>query len=101
MQEEPFHACSALPLRILQSRELRAGVSVDICVASSFSPFIEKAMIHDRSFMAETANNHIMLAPPLICQAKESLHDVEGSLLNQSFLIFTPFYISLQSGPCV
>ena len=37
-------------------------------------------MIHDRSFMAETANNHIMLAPPLICQAKESLHDVEGPL---------------------
>lgn len=58
-------------------------------------------MTHDLSFMAETANNHIMLAPPLICQAKESLHDVEDPLLNQRFLVFMPFYISLQSEPCV
>ena len=49
-------------------------------------------MIHDRSFMAETANNHIMLAPPLICQAKESLHDVEGSLFKFSLRLFIFFH---------
>ena len=43
-------------------------------------------MIYDRSFMAETANNHIMLAPPLICQAKESLHDVEDPLFKRAML---------------
>ena len=51
--------------------------------------------------MAETANNHIMLAPPLICQAKESLRCPEALFSNQgntdSIVIGFHSWIFLQS----